>query len=80
MDLLQRALDAYRQGRLEEAGALANRLVAERPDDVEALHFGGIVAYGEKRFALSAERLAKAAKLAPNSAETHHNLGAALRR
>jgi protein O-GlcNAc transferase len=78
-DLLAAALAHQRAGRLDQAAALYDTILADRPAQPDALHFSALIALqrGDKENAVA--RLALAAAAAPERAVIHNDLGAALR-
>jgi tetratricopeptide (TPR) repeat protein len=61
-------------GRLDEAEALLNRLLAENPDRPRALHLLGIVAFRKGRMTQAIGHVERAIALLPNMALFHRNL------
>ena len=49
-DLLSRALDHHKSGRLEDAKALYLRILDENPDDPDALNYLGVFECQLRRF------------------------------
>jgi len=73
-----RALSLLKEGKLREAEELYREILADRPDDVNALHFLG-VAYHRLRDYEKAERLIrKALRFRSDYFDAHNNLGALL--
>ena len=77
-DLLHRARALHRTGALAEAGAIYRRVLADEPDNADAMHLLGLTLKGDGRMdeALAAIRAALA--LRPDFADAHYNLGNAL--
>jgi predicted O-linked N-acetylglucosamine transferase (SPINDLY family) len=75
---LQAAFAKHRAGRLEDALADYERLLARAPRLPRALHLAGLAAHELGRHALAAERLGRAAELSPGDARLHYHLGDAL--
>ncbi len=71
------ALDHYRAGRLGQASALFDAVLADRPDDAEALDLSGLVAIAQGDFAAAIGRIEKAVQL-QETARFRSNLGVAL--
>jgi hypothetical protein len=63
-----------REGRLEEADALAERVLAAAPSHPHVLHLAGIVAYRRGRIAQAAERMERSMQLAPDVAVYPRNM------
>jgi len=77
---LGQALKAHEAGRLAEAEAAYNRLLALRPDHARVIHMLGLIMLQTNRNELAAKLLTRAAALSPNTADYHANLGVALER
>lgn len=77
---LARVYALQQAGRLEEAKAGYQALLAENPDHFDAVHMLGVLELQSGRPAAAAERLAHAARLAPQDPGSRNNLGEALRR
>ena len=73
------AIELAGQGRFDEAGALFNALLAEHPDDVDALNFLAVRAHSAGRPDEALELLARARAAHPRDAITLVNLGVLLR-
>ena len=76
---LDAALELHQQGRLTEAEALYQAVLAARPNEFNALHLSGVLALQTGRAALAAERIEAALAIEPNAAIARSNLGNALR-
>ncbi|HEY1796447.1 MAG TPA: tetratricopeptide repeat protein [Stellaceae bacterium] len=77
--LLGLAGEHEREGRLEEAAAVLNRLLEEAPDDPAAIHQLGIVAYRRGDALRAAALMERSIELDPGSALFHRNLCEAYR-
>lgn len=77
--LLREALALHHAGRLREAQLLYSRVLSENPDNAEALHLSGLVAFRESRFDDAIELLRRAVERAPGNALYLGNLGNVLR-
>ncbi|MGE3967191.1 MAG: tetratricopeptide repeat protein [Dongiaceae bacterium] len=75
---LAAAVAAFQNRRLSEAVTLCEAILAERPEDAEALHLLGVVLQTAGRGNDAATLLARAAGLAPDNADIQRNLGAVL--
>lgn len=75
MAMARQHLDA---GRLREAAALYDQVLAAAPDHADALHLSGHVADRLGNTAVALARLQRAVALAPASAACHNSLGIAL--
>lgn len=69
----------YVEGDREAAGALANDMLQRDPDDAEAHHVLGLLAYGDKQLAEADRHLHAAITCLPKQAELHANHAAILR-
>src|SRR5271157_2169411 len=76
--MFQDALALHRQGRLEDAARAYQSVLAAEPEHVEALLHFGVVRLGQGLHAEAEALLGRAAAIAPDSAEAHANLAAAL--
>jgi Tfp pilus assembly protein PilF len=76
--LFAHAVQAYRAGRMREAEAQLERVIAVDPARYEALHLLGLIAYGDGRQERAVDFLRSALKGDRRSAERHAALGAAL--
>ncbi len=77
---LAQAYAAHQAGRLDEARAGYEAVLAENPDQFDAVHMLGVLELQAGRPASAAEHLAHAAQLAPEDPGSRNNLGEALRR
>ncbi|MGA2229872.1 MAG: tetratricopeptide repeat protein [Tepidisphaeraceae bacterium] len=77
-DALKRAAAFHQAGRLAEADALYQQVLAQQPNDAAALHGAGVVALQNGRFAEAVELIGRAVAISPSSASYHMNLGVAL--
>ena len=67
-------------GRLKEAEALYQQILAVKPDHADSLHLLGVIAGQRDDNAAAVEWISKAIALAPEAAMYHNNLGAFSRR
>ncbi len=72
---LAAALQHLNAARLEEAETLYRKILKARPDNQDALHFLGLIAYQTRRYDEGIELVSKATEVAPGYAEAHNNLG-----
>lgn len=77
--LLQAALAAHRGGRLDEAAAAYDRVLAARPAHPDALNLAGVVAMQRGDPERAAGLLARSVAAHPGFADSRANLGSALR-
>lgn len=75
---LDAALRQHEAGRLAEAESLYRELLAADPDNIDALHFLGVLAHQRKEHAQAAEWISKALARRADNAPAHNNLGCAL--
>jgi len=73
------ALQQHQAGRLAEAEAIYQQILAAQPNHAEARHFLGVMAYQLGRHALAIEWIQQSIELNPNNATAHSNLGEAYR-
>ena len=66
--------------RLEDAELLCQQILADAPQNADALNLLGVIALSGGRLAEAEELLRRAIDANPDSAEAHNNLGEALRR
>lgn len=78
MSEIDRALELHRAGRLEEAEALYRRVLQLQPEQPDALHLLGVLAFQGGRHDEAVARIRQALALRPRWAEAHNNLGLAL--
>jgi protein O-GlcNAc transferase len=78
-DLLAAAVAHHRAGRLDQAAALYDSILASSPDNAEALHNSGLIALRRGDTGEAIGKLQRAAAAAPDRAVTQNDLGAALR-
>jgi tetratricopeptide (TPR) repeat protein len=76
-ETMARALTQYRAGRLDDAAANLDALIAAYPDDAEALDVSGLVALGRGQVPEAIARISRAAQL-QETARFQGNLGVAL--
>lgn len=74
-DALKTALQYHRFGRLEEARSIYQQILMISPDNADALHLLGMIAYSMKEYEAAAELMGRAIQINPNYAEAHYNLG-----
>lgn len=75
---LQHALTHHRAGRLAEAQAIYQQILAEQPNHADALHLLGLIAVAEGQRERAVELLRQAVALAPGVAGFHFDLAEAL--
>jgi predicted O-linked N-acetylglucosamine transferase (SPINDLY family) len=77
--LLQEALEHHRGGRLAQAEACYRRVLEREPENVDALHFLGVVAYQRGEHEQAERLIARALSLNAANAPAQNNLGNVLR-
>lgn len=77
---LAQAYAHHQAGRLEEARAGYESVLAREPRNFDALHLLGVLALQSARPADAAEHISRALRVDPASAAAHNNLGEAWRR
>ena len=78
-ELVDAGLSHHRAGRLPQAAALYRQALEAAPDDPDATHLLGVVAFQQGDAAGGAALVGKAIDLGPPKAEYHHDLGDILR-
>ncbi|HEX5959837.1 MAG TPA: tetratricopeptide repeat protein [Rhodanobacteraceae bacterium] len=73
--MLEDLIQLHRSGRLDQAEDGYRKLLAERPDDPEALHLLGILRAQRGDLAEGRQLVARAGELAPDNAACQHTLG-----
>ena len=73
------ALDLYESGRLGDAEAVLDRLLAEQPDHAPGLHLLGVIALRTGRIDRAIDRIIQAIRIDEGVARYHSHLGNALR-
>jgi tetratricopeptide (TPR) repeat protein len=76
--LLELGLQHHSAGRLDQAEAAYREILAAEPDNIDALHFLGVVAYQRGAHAQAEELISGALRRHPANAPAHNNLGNAL--
>lgn len=75
---LDRAVSHHMAGRLSDAAEIYNRILATYPDQPDALHLLGMVAYQQGQIERAVTMLEKAVSLAPGNADALNNMGTVL--
>ena len=76
---VEEGLALHRAGRLPEAAAVYERVVAGDPSNADALHYLGVIASQQGDQQRSVELISRAIALRPDAPKFHNNLGVALR-
>lgn len=74
-DTLSLAVQHHQAGRLEQAESLYRQVLDAFPENEDALHFLGVLAYQLEEHDTAIELISKAVRINPNLAEAHYNLG-----
>ncbi|HYS17259.1 MAG TPA: tetratricopeptide repeat protein [Candidatus Binatia bacterium] len=74
-DAMALARELQKEDRLEAADELYRRILALAPDDPDALHFRGVVAFQLGRLAEAESLIRRAVEVAPSYSDAHNNLG-----
>jgi Tfp pilus assembly protein PilF len=69
------ALEHHRAGRLAEAESAYREALAADPDDIDALHFLGVIAYQSGSYEAAAESISRALSLNASNPAAQSNLG-----
>jgi len=77
--LLQDAYSFYKAERLDEAGALYQRILQIDPDNAEALHVRGLIADAQGQGDVALALIRRAVKIDPDTPHFHGSLGNVLR-
>jgi len=75
---LDTALQSHRAGRLSEAEAAYSEVLAADPENIDALHFLGVVAYQRGEHGRAEELISRALSRNASNAPAYNNLGNAL--
>jgi predicted O-linked N-acetylglucosamine transferase (SPINDLY family) len=76
---LQQALAHHQAGRFKEAEALYDAILAEQPDEMNAIYLGGVLLHQTGRHEAAIARIERAIAAKPEMPAFHNNLGEALR-
>lgn len=74
-ELLQQAIRHHQAGRLDQAEELYRQILQADPDQPDALHLVGVIAYQRGKLEEAADWIRKAIAINPNAAPFHCNLG-----
>ena len=74
-EALEFALQLHRNGSLDEAETLYRRVIEAAPDNLNALHFLGVLCHQQNRNAEAAKLIERIIAIDPQNADAHNNLG-----
>jgi len=74
-EALEVALQLHRNGSLEPAEKLYRKVIAAAPENLNALHYLGVLCHQQRRNAEAAESIQRIIELDPQNADAHNNLG-----
>lgn len=77
-EAIQSALENLQSGNIQQAENLYKEILSIQPDNINALHFLGVVHYQNKHYDLAIEYIEKALRINPAYADAYNNLGLAL--
>lgn len=72
------AIADFHAGRLAEAEAICSKLLAEKPQDFDAVHLLGVIRLRQGDFARACELVQQAVAIRPGDAQAQQNLGSLL--
>jgi predicted TPR repeat methyltransferase len=75
VDLLPRAIQHHREGRLAEAETIYRHVLAAVPERVEACHFLGVLLHQKGKSMEAAALIRRAIEASPDYLDAHNNLG-----
>ena len=78
-NVLSLAVEQHQAGNVAQAEQLYRQVLADDPNDINALHFWGVLALQSDRADLAVDLIGQALRLVPDFAEAHNNLAIALR-
>jgi predicted O-linked N-acetylglucosamine transferase (SPINDLY family) len=73
------AIALHQQGRLAQAQEMYEEILKAEPEQFDALHMLGVIAYQTSRYAVAGELIAKAIALNPSNPASYYNRGLALK-
>jgi tetratricopeptide (TPR) repeat protein len=76
---IRSAVEHHQAGRLAEAEAIYRQILAQNPNDFDALHLLGVIAQESGQSDAAVELIEQAIKIKPGFAPAHTNLGNALK-
>src|SRR5713226_5950720 len=77
--VLEEALSLHQRGKLGEAAALYRNILAQNPNNADALHLLGLIEFQRKNPSAAIALINRAINIEPNSPAFFSNLGLALR-
>lgn len=79
-DALQIAFQQHQAGQLDKAEIIYRQIIARDPNNSDAFHLLGLIAYQVGKWDSARELIAKAISINPNQADFHSNLGNAFQK
>src|SRR6266545_240759 len=76
---LRAAMEHHKAGRFRDAEALYRKVLSRDPQNADALHLLGVIAFQMNRPDMAAELIARAIQVDPSAAEFHKDMGNAMR-
>ncbi len=77
---IELGMQHHSEGRLPEAENIYQQILQVSPNNAEALHLLGAIAYQSGKYDIAADLIAKSLHIKPEYAEAHYNLGLALKK
>jgi tetratricopeptide (TPR) repeat protein len=72
---IKSAIENYQAGNLRQAENVCIEILSEQPNNIDALHFLGILYYQMRNYDFAVEYLEKALKINPNDPDAQYNIG-----
>lgn len=77
--MLKEAVDKHRNGKLDQARDLYDKIVHDNPNDSDVLHLLGVLEYQSGLFDRAIKYISRAIQISPHRADFYHNIANALR-
>ena len=77
--IIEEGIAHHRAGRLTDAEAAYQRVISAHPDEPDALHLLGVIAYQTRDYDIAADLVGKAIAVRPGAAIFHNDLGLTLK-
>ena len=78
VEVLRKALEYHQSGRFEEAETAYRQILARDPNNADALHLAGMLAYQGGRHVMAADYIGRAIRINSSIPAFHNNLGSVL--